>query len=237
MGTWEVSGCTFILWSKRQWCFLFLFLDIHEYLLPNVQKPVKTVQYDEFVLLFLTWPVRCKKQSNITNTMITICVCTCVPRQMADRGVGRTEVAIFGEEWNQIRHVRSFSVYTQIHLFSVYLPCHVSQNLTSSQYATDMWRFDHFSFQTNTWCIFNLCLLFCKLLVSFPCWWTSNYIMMQKPANASSKVPPRWQIWKRSSFDTFLANMANVHCNTLVANMAFPSAIYAGLRLCALSWF
>ena len=58
--------------------------------------------------------------------------------------------------------------------------------------------------------------------------------MMQKPANASSKVPHQWQIWKRSSFDTFLANMANVHCNTLVANMAFPSAIYAALRLCAL---
>ena len=101
----------FVFEKTMDGSFLFLLLDIREYLLPNVQKPVKTVQYDEFVLLFLTWPVRCKKQSNITNTMITICVCTCVPRQMADRGVGRPEVAIFGEEWNQIRHVRSFSVY------------------------------------------------------------------------------------------------------------------------------
>ena len=154
MGAWEVSGCTFILWSKRQRVLSFLVPGQSGHpriFVTKCPEPVKTVQYDEFVRLFLTWPVRCKKQSNITNTMITICVCTCVPRQMADRGVGRPEVAIFGEEWNQIRHVRSFSVYTslsvytQIHLFSVYLPCHVSQNLTSSQYATDMWRFDHFS--------------------------------------------------------------------------------------------
>ena len=45
---------------KDNVCFLCLFLDkvdIQEHLLPNVQKPVKTVQYDEFVLLFLTWPL------------------------------------------------------------------------------------------------------------------------------------------------------------------------------------
>ena len=76
----------FVFEKTMDGSFLFLLLDIREYLLPNVQKTVKTVQYDEFVRLFLTWPVRCKKQSIIRNTMITICVCTCVPRQMADRG-------------------------------------------------------------------------------------------------------------------------------------------------------
>ena len=78
---------------------------------------------------------------------------------------------------------------------------------------------------------FNLCFCFAYFHVG-----TSNYILMQKPANAPSKVPPPWQIWKRSSIDTFLANMANVHCNTLVANMAFPCSINAdaGLRLCPL---